>query len=82
MNHTMPREGTQERKVLEALLKANGAWVNKQLFIRGMYLTQAGRAIHNLENKFGWNIEHSNFTDEFGFKSYRVVSKVETISML
>ncbi len=55
-----------------ALLAAQGDWVNKQYFVREMYLTQAGRAIHNLENRFHWNIEHSTFTDEHGFKSYRV----------
>lgn len=67
-----PKEGTQERMVLDALLEAHGNWVNKQLFIRSMYLTQSGRAIHNLENRFHWNIEHSTFTDEHGFKSYRI----------
>lgn len=73
---------TQELKVLEALKKADGKWVNKQYFIRDLYLTQAGRAIHNLENKekyislyTGYKIEHSDFTDEHGFKSYRLVNK-------
>lgn len=60
-----------------ALLNADGQWVNKQYFIRGMFLTQAGRAIHMLENKYGWEIEHSDFTDEHGFKSYRITQKVQ-----
>ena len=72
MNPIYPKEGTQERRVLDALLDANGGWVNKQLFIRSMFLTQSGRAIHSLENRFHWNIEHSSFTDEHGFKSYRI----------
>lgn len=71
---------TQEGRVLEVLRQAKGGWVNKQYFIREMMLTQAGRAIYNLENKpiwkkeyEGYQIEHSDFRDEFGFKSYRLV---------
>lgn len=68
--------------MLDALLDARGGWVNKQYFVRELYLTQAGRAIWNLENDGRWkqrlkelgvNIEHSTFTDEHGFKSYRAV---------
>lgn len=73
---------TQEGKVLEVLRKADGNWVNKQYFIRELFLTQAGRAIFNLENDPKWQkeytgyiIEHSPFTDEFGFKSYRLKAK-------
>ena len=69
---------TQEDRVLEVLEKANGKWVNKQYFIREMYLTQAGRAIYNLERR-GVKIEHSLFTDDFGFKSYRVTPKELTL---
>lgn len=49
-----------------------GGWVNKQYFVREMYLTQAGRAIHNLEKRMGVVIEHSDFKDEYGFKFYRL----------
>jgi hypothetical protein len=73
MEQTYPREGTQERRVLDRLLEANGGWIKKQVFVREMFLTKAGRAIHTLENRYGWHIEHSPFTDEFGFKSYRIV---------
>ena len=74
---------TQEQRILDALLEARGQWVNKQFFIRTLYLTQAGRAIWNLENSPKWKaklqglgveIEHSDFTDEYGFKSYRAKS--------
>lgn len=68
--------------MLQRLLDADGSWINKQVFIREMFLTQAGRAIHALENKFHWKIEHSSFTDEHGFKSYRIVQEVKTLSML
>lgn len=73
---------TQEGKVLEVLRRAKGEWVNKQYFIRTMMLTQAGRAIFNLEHDpnwqnqyLGYEIEHSDFRDEFGFKSYRLKTK-------
>ena len=71
---------SQEARVLARLKEANGNWVNKQVFIREMMLTQAGRAIHNLENDPKWRaqylgkkIEHSIFKDEYGFKSYRLI---------
>lgn len=75
---------TQEEKVLDILQRARDGkinhhfvtkdgWVNKQYFVRVMYLTQAGRALWNLENKMGVAIEHSDFTDDYGFKSYRLV---------
>jgi hypothetical protein len=71
---------TQEARVLKVLIEADGKWVNKQYFIREMMLTQAGRAIYNLENNPEWvkqyegyKIDHSSFRDEFGFKSYRLI---------
>lgn len=73
---------SQEGRVLAVLQEAKGDWVNKQIFIRDLYLTQAGRAIYNLEHDprwqneyLGYEIEHSDFTDEFGFKSYRLKPK-------
>ena len=68
-----PKEGSQAARVLKVLLDANGEWVNFQKFVREMYLTQAHYQIHKLENKYGWDIKHSDFTDEHGFKSYRIV---------
>lgn len=84
--------GTQEDRVLKVLRKAqNGliegqwvekdGWVNKQFFIRTMGLTQAGRAIHNLEHERGIRIEHSDFKDEHGFKSYRLVREIRGIDI-
>lgn len=77
MKTLYPKENSQERKVLDALLNADGGWVNKQYFVRTMFLTQAGRAIWNLENRFHWKIEHSDFVDEYKFKSYRIVQELE-----
>ncbi len=73
---------TQEARVLQALKDAEGEWINKQYFVRTMMLTQAGRAIHNLENNPRWQkeytgfvIEHSPFRDSWGFKSFRLKAK-------
>lgn len=72
---TYPKKGTQADKVLQALLSAEGAWLSKQVFIRDLYLTQAGARIFELE-AMGWKIEHSDFTDDHGFKSYRIKQDV------
>jgi hypothetical protein len=82
MTPIMPPKGTQEWRVLQRLLDASGGWINKQVFIREMYLTQAGRAIFNLQNRFHGSVEPSKFTDEHGFKSYRIVQEVRTLSLL
>lgn len=79
MQPILPKEDTQESKVLMALINANGEWINKQYFCRTLYLTQAGRALWNLENKFFWPIEHSDFTDDYGFKSYRLNIEIKNI---
>lgn len=72
MTPTMPKEGTQPRKVLEALLRASGEWVGGRYFLHTLYLSQFHARIKDLEDKFGWTIQHSEFTDNFGFKSYRI----------
>lgn len=77
MEPIFPKEGTQPARMLKVLLDAEGGWINKQYFVREMYLTQAGFVIHTLENKYHWPIEHSDFTDEWGFKSYRITIKKE-----
>lgn len=40
-----------------------------------MYLSQYHAVIWSLENEDGIEIEHSPFTDEHGFKSYRIAQK-------
>lgn len=67
-----PKEGTQYYKILKALLDAQGDWVNGQYFCRTLWLTQYHAVIFKLENRFNWPIQHSEFTDEFGFVSYRI----------
>ena len=63
---------TQEKRVLQVLLEAKGAWVSGQYFLRNLYLSQYHRAIWNLEHRDGIEIEHSGFTDDHGFLSYRI----------
>lgn len=63
---------TQEEKVLEALESARGAWVNGEYFLHGLYLSQFHARIHALQKK-GYRIEASDFTNEHGFKSYRLL---------
>ena len=72
---------TQERRILEVLQDAAGAWVNGQHFLRELYLSQYHRAIWNLQHHrerygYGGEIEASDFTDAHGFKSYRLVANV------
>lgn len=77
MKPTYPPEKTQMGRVLKVLLDANGDWINYQYFVRTMFLTQAHAVIWGLENKHCWKIEHSSFTDDFGFKSYRILPEAQ-----
>ncbi len=63
---------TQEDRVLEALVAAQGAWVDGEYFLRGLYLSQYHARIHGLQRK-GYLIEASEFVNEHGFKSYRLM---------
>ena len=72
---THPKDGTQNAKVLKALLDANGQWVNGQFFLRQLFLSQYHARIWDLENKFGWTIHHSEEKDEHGFLSYRITER-------
>lgn len=73
---------TQEKRVLEALLGARGGWVSGQYFLREMMLSQYHRAIWNLEKRDGVEIEHSDFTDEYGFKAYRIMQKPKQLQIM
>ena len=69
---------TQELRVLKALQDASGdGWVNGQYFLRELFLSQYHRAIWNLQHRrdkynYEGTVEASTFTDEHGFKSYRI----------
>lgn len=63
---------TQAEKVLQKLKEANGEWVNGRYFLHTMFLSQYHARIFDLQKK-GYEIESSDFTDEHGFKSYRLI---------
>jgi len=63
---------TQESRVLEVLTNAKGDYVSGQYFLHTMLLSQYHARIWALQKK-GYPIEASDFTDSFGFKSYRLV---------
>ena len=63
---------TQHEKVLDALKGAKGGYVNGRYFARTLFLTQFHTRIKELQEK-GYQIQASEFTDDYGFKSYRLV---------
>lgn len=71
----MPRIHTpkpsQATRILAVLKHAKGKWVNGRKFLQEMMITQAHARLHELERK-GYKIEHSEFRDAHGFKSYRL----------
>jgi hypothetical protein len=72
MESTLERKPTQCGKVLKALEDAQGQWVNGQYFLRTLLLSQFHARIKELQME-GYKIEASDFKDDFGFKSYRLV---------
>jgi len=82
MTPVYPKYGTQAQKVLHALLKAGGEWVNGRYFLRELYISQYHARIKELEDDYNWKIEHSDFKDDYGFKSYRIVEATSTIPLL
>lgn len=71
------KKSKQTDRVLEALRYAkanNTGWVGGQYFLHTMLLSQYHARIKELEEK-GCVIEHSTFKDEFGYKSYRLISE-------
>ena len=78
---------TQERRILDVLVAANGAWINGQYFLRNMMLSQYHRAIYNLQKnreryQYTGEIEPSDFKDEHGFKSYRLKKHMRQEALL
>ncbi len=65
---------TQEQKVLNVLQDRKGEWINGRYFLQTLLLSQYHARIFGLQQK-GYNIVASDFTDEFGFKSYKLLSE-------
>ena len=67
---------SQELRVLETLQEAKG-WVSGQYFLHTMMLSQYHARIFDLQKNrdkyiYDGEIEASPFTDEYGFKAYRI----------
>lgn len=77
---TLTPKPTQCQKVLKALQDAEGEWINGRYFLRELYLSQYHARIWELQRK-GYDIEASEETDEWGFKSYRIKQKVGQLEM-
>ena len=78
---------SQEERVLEVLKKADGQWVSGQYFLRTMWLSQYHRAIWNLQKRrdrynYVGRIESSDFVDEHGFKSYRLIKELVQFKLI
>lgn len=86
---TVEKKPTQCDKVLNMLKNARAAWddishpqnpmfrdgwVNGRYFLQTMMISQYHARIFQLQEE-GHDIEASDFTDEFGFKSYRIKPK-------
>lgn len=72
---------TQSQRILEVLKTWEGAWVNGRKFLHEMLLSQYHARIHDLQKK-GYKIEASDFTDDFGFKSYRLITTPEQTKLI
>jgi hypothetical protein len=68
--------------VAAAIRVANGRWIRKSYLVRTCGFTQAGARIFELENERHWKVEHSDFADEFGFRSFRILQEMEQLTML
>lgn len=71
----MARRLTQCERILQILKLAKGGWVNGRYFVQEMMISQYHARIFELQ-KAGYKIEASNFTDEYGFKSYRLKPEI------
>lgn len=66
---------TQCDKILEVLEKAGENWTNGRYFIQTMMISQAHTRIWELIHSKKIDIETSEFSDEYGFRSYRIKQK-------
>jgi hypothetical protein len=72
MTATIPKDGTQERKVYDTLLAAGTTFTYSDYFERVLWLSQFRRALFNLRHKHGIEIEQSPERSVHGFKGYRL----------
>lgn len=61
----------QKERILEALRKADGAFVSGRYFGQTMMISQFHSRIWELQDE-GYDIIASETTDQYGFKSYKL----------
>lgn len=64
----------QSEKILTVMKQRKGEWINGRYFLQNMMISQYHARIFDLQRQ-GHVIEPSESTDEFGFKSYRLVQE-------
>jgi hypothetical protein len=62
--------------VAAAIRVANRRWISKSYLVRACGFAQAGARTFELENERHWKVEHSDFADEFGFRSFRILQEM------
>lgn len=71
----MPKGPTQKERILEILRQAKGEWVCGQYFNDPpVRISQFHTRIFELQ-RLGYVIESSTFTNQYGFKSYKLISE-------
>jgi hypothetical protein len=72
MTSTLPKAGTQERKVYDTLLAAEETYTYSDYFERVLWLSQFHRALHTLRHRYGIEIEKSPEPNIHNFRGYRL----------
>ena len=71
----MAKKPSQQERILQILRQANGEWVCGQYFNDPpVRISQFHTRIFELQQQ-GYVIEASTFKNEYGFKSYRLISE-------
>lgn len=70
----MEKLSNQQQKVYDALDNNRGTWVKSDYFLYTLHLSQFHARMDEMELK-GIKIITSDFTDEFGYKSYMLPVK-------
>ena len=65
---------SQKQRILNELEVAEGSWVSTNYFKTVMHLYECNARLSELKNE-GYNIETSKFTDDYGFRSHRLVAE-------
>lgn len=78
---TLLEKPTQENRILKVLKDSDGKWISGRKFLQEMYISQFHARIWSLQ-KQGHQIEASGITDEFGFKSYRLLQSDKQLSLV